>query len=234
MKRIVICSGAGLSVASGLPTFRCQGGLWEQYDINKVCFLPTFLENYILSNEFYAARRAQLKTVEPNAAHIGLVAAQKALADVAEVVHYTTNVDNLLERAGAVNVNHVHGNLTELITRWGTPEAKVVDADSVQWDDPSLYPVKPNVVFFYENAPMYQALYNEFTDLTSNDVVVVVGSSEQVVSFTYLAKMYPNQANRPKVIYITPDENETTYADVHIVKRAEDIDWVEFLSLLAK
>ncbi|MCX5884525.1 MAG: RNA polymerase subunit sigma, partial [Proteobacteria bacterium] len=31
-KRIVAITGAGMSVESGIATFRGQGGLWEKYD----------------------------------------------------------------------------------------------------------------------------------------------------------------------------------------------------------
>lgn len=230
--KIVVCSGAGLSVASGLPTFRCQNGLWEQYDLDKVCNLPKFLENYIECNEFYAARREQLKKVAPNAAHIGLSQAQRDLADVVDMVHFTTNVDDLLEQAGCQNVIHVHGNLKQLVTKWNTPEAQIVDADTVQWDDPTLYPVKPNVVFFGEIAPVYQQLAEALTSLTSDDFVFIIGSSEQVVHFGYQAKNYPQQHNRPHVFYVGPELPYACWFDTWINKKAEELDYTKIFKTL--
>ncbi len=37
MKKVMIISGAGLSAESGIRTFRDSDGLWEEYDISKVC-----------------------------------------------------------------------------------------------------------------------------------------------------------------------------------------------------
>ena len=34
-KKLLVFSGAGVSAESGLKTFRDQGGLWEDYDIQK-------------------------------------------------------------------------------------------------------------------------------------------------------------------------------------------------------
>lgn len=36
MKRIVFFTGAGMSRESGLPTFRGDGGLWDQLDVEAV------------------------------------------------------------------------------------------------------------------------------------------------------------------------------------------------------
>ena len=36
MKKIVVLTGAGMSVESGLRTFRDADGLWEEYPVAKV------------------------------------------------------------------------------------------------------------------------------------------------------------------------------------------------------
>ena len=36
MKKIVVLTGAGMSVESGLKTFRDADGLWENYPVQKV------------------------------------------------------------------------------------------------------------------------------------------------------------------------------------------------------
>ena len=37
MSKVLILTGAGVSAESGISTFRDSGGLWQNYDINKIC-----------------------------------------------------------------------------------------------------------------------------------------------------------------------------------------------------
>lgn len=186
MPKIMICSGAGLSAESGIATFRDSGGLWENHKIEEVCDITTFEANYIKVNEFYDARRKQLASVVPNDAHNKIAELTKKF----EVINFTTNVDDLLERAGCEDVKHIHGFLPEVVHRYGTGMTEIVNVghNDSQFDVLDLYPVKPNVVFFGEHAPMYQDLHNALTDLQKEDLLIVVGSSEQVVDFVSTAR----------------------------------------------
>ena len=65
-KKLSIISGAGISVASGLKTFRGEDGLWEGYDIMKVASIEGWYDDPALVLDFYNKRRSQLKSVEPN------------------------------------------------------------------------------------------------------------------------------------------------------------------------
>ena len=71
---IVVLTGAGISAASGLKTFRSQNGLWEQYAIEDVATPDAYSRNPELVEAFYNERRAQLdySNTEPNAAHFAL------------------------------------------------------------------------------------------------------------------------------------------------------------------
>ena len=107
MKRIVILSGAGMSVESGLGTFRGGGGLWDNYPVEQVATPEGYAANPALVLEFYNKRRSELLTVQPNEGH-RLVASLEEYFDVTVV---TQNVDDLHERAGSTNVIHLHGEL---------------------------------------------------------------------------------------------------------------------------
>lgn len=116
MKTIVILTGAGVSAESGLSTFRDNNGLWCNHRIEDVATPEAYARNPDLVQEFYNMRRAQLKEVEPNAAH-------HALAELAQhfdghVFLVTQNVDDLHERAEAgktlhpaYRLLHMHGEL---------------------------------------------------------------------------------------------------------------------------
>lgn len=106
-KPIVVFSGAGLSQESGIPTFRDSDGLWENHRVEDVASPEGWERDNQLVLDFYKQRFENIKNCEPNAAH-------KALARLEEkydVFHITQNIDDLLERAGATNVTHIHGSI---------------------------------------------------------------------------------------------------------------------------
>lgn len=204
MQRIIFISGAGLSAESGLSTFRSSNGLWNNFNIMDVCYLPNFLKNYIMVNEFYDQRRLQLGSVEPNSAHIKIAELSKR-KDL-DVINITTNIDDLLERAGVNQVLHLHGKLKEVITNYNTNNEKIIDIgyNKAPIDKDNLYPIKPNVVFFGELAPQYNIMYDILSKLKIDDIIVVIGSSEQVVEFTYTIKYKYNF--KGKYIFVNPDK----------------------------
>ncbi len=59
--KIVIFSGAGLSQASGLPTFRDSHGLWQQYDVWELASSKGFAKKPELVHQFYQERRLRSK-----------------------------------------------------------------------------------------------------------------------------------------------------------------------------
>ena len=79
MKRIVILTGAGMSVESGLGTFRGGGGLWDSYPVELVATPEGYRANPALVLEFYNKRRRELLTVEPNEGHRLVAALQERI-----------------------------------------------------------------------------------------------------------------------------------------------------------
>jgi len=106
---VVILTGAGVSAESGLATFRDADGLWENHDPAQLATPEAFARDPALVYRFYNARREQLKTVEPNAAHRAIAKLQRAFDG--RVFLVTQNVDDLHERAGSMDVCHMHGTL---------------------------------------------------------------------------------------------------------------------------
>ena len=108
-ENIVILTGAGISAESGLATFRAADGLWEGHRVEDVATPDAFRRDPALVHAFYDARRAQLRQVEPNAAHRAL--ARLDAEWPGELLIVTQNVDDLHERAGASRLLHMHGEL---------------------------------------------------------------------------------------------------------------------------
>ena len=70
--RILALLGAGLSAASGLPTFRGAGGLWRSHDAMLLATPEAFQADPGLVWQFYSYRRHMALQAEPNAAHHAL------------------------------------------------------------------------------------------------------------------------------------------------------------------
>lgn len=178
---IYILSGAGLSAESGISTFRgSKNSLWENHDVHKICDYLTWKDNREIVHKFYNQRRQQLKTVEPNAAHNFFAELSKKY----ETIHYTQNIDNLLERSGTQNVVHLHGFLNEMQcvacgNVWFFDSEWNPDTDRCKCN--SLKGVKPAVVFFNEKAPEYTKFFRNMSNLGPKDIVIVVGTSSNVI-----------------------------------------------------
>lgn len=110
MERVVVLSGAGLSAASGVPTFRDADGLWEGHEVTEVATPEAWRRDPPLVRRFYDLRRAHVRRVQPNAGHEALARWQQAWGPE-RVVLVTQNVDGLLQRAGAPEVWDMHGSL---------------------------------------------------------------------------------------------------------------------------
>jgi NAD-dependent deacetylase len=110
---IVILTGAGISAESGVPTFRGPDGLWEGHRVEDVATPQAFRRDPVLVQRFYDARRAALRNVAPNAAHLALA---RLDADwPGELLLVTQNVDDLHERAGSRRLLHMHGELNSAL-----------------------------------------------------------------------------------------------------------------------
>jgi NAD-dependent deacetylase len=97
---IVILTGAGISAESGLQTFRGSDGLWCGHRIEDVATPEGFAKHPARVQEFYNMRRAQLREVEPNVAHLAI--AKLAAQWHGNVTLITQNVDDLHQRAAAL------------------------------------------------------------------------------------------------------------------------------------
>lgn len=70
--RILALLGAGLSAASGLPTFRGAGGLWRSHEATSLATPEAFQRDPALVWQFYSYRRHMAVQAQPNKAHYAL------------------------------------------------------------------------------------------------------------------------------------------------------------------
>src|SRR5690606_37106195 len=108
-RSIVILTGAGISVESGIASFRDRNGIWARHDWRDYATPDAFARNPGRVHDFYNRRRRQLGDVRPNAAHHALARLEAAFAGSLLLV--TQNVDDLHEAAGSHKLVHMHGEL---------------------------------------------------------------------------------------------------------------------------
>ncbi|MFP3854176.1 MAG: NAD-dependent deacylase [Anaerolineales bacterium] len=117
LEPIVALTGAGISAESGVPTFRGEGGLWEDYRAQDLATPQAFKDDPELVWRFYAWRRQLVRGCRPNKAHTTLSEIERASDDFTLI---TQNIDGLHQRAGSQNVIELHGSLWKLrCTRCG-------------------------------------------------------------------------------------------------------------------
>lgn len=212
MKKIVVFSGAGLSKESGIPTFRDGGGLWHNHKVEDVAEYGSWYEkdNKDLMLEFYKERYENVSACEPNAAHYAIAKLQEKY----EVINYTQNIDDLLERAGCENVFHLHGKLHWRKCEWHKNITNLDGDSRFICDHREIHnkPIKitdrcpkcggnmrPDVVWFNEAVDMdYQKL-----DQLSNEsyIFIGIGTSAQVSPAADLIILFKNS---PLKFWIDP------------------------------
>ena len=176
-QKIVVFTGAGISQASGIPTFRDTDGLWKKFDAKKLASVAGFEENPQAVLDFYNARRKNLLEVQPNHAHRMLAELEKQH----DVTIITQNVDDLHERAGSSRVIHLHGELTKV-----TSSLNRFDPDCIK-EYPLDVPIRigdkaadgsqlrPYIVWFGEY--LGQEAEQAVILIENADIFVVIGTS---------------------------------------------------------
>src|ERR1700734_2717115 len=76
-KRVFVLTGAGMGVASGLKTFRGDGGYWREKPVEGLASLAGFESDPLFVWTWYNERFASYATAEPNAGHHALVELEK-------------------------------------------------------------------------------------------------------------------------------------------------------------
>ena len=108
---LLVVTGAGISRASGLPTFRGRdtGAIWRQSDVEKAT-VAYFHADPVGQWRWYLERFESLDRARPNAAHHALAALERRQVERGgEFRLVTQNIDTLHEQAGSTHLVKVHG-----------------------------------------------------------------------------------------------------------------------------
>ncbi len=121
-RKLLVITGAGISVDSGLPTYRGVGGLYnadpeEDMPIERIVSAETFAERPELTWKYLAKMEEAGRKATFNRAHAVLAEIERCGRRVCVL---TQNVDGLHRAAGSSDVIDIHGDLHDLLcTRCG-------------------------------------------------------------------------------------------------------------------
>ena len=211
--RVTVLTGAGVSAASGVPTFRGAEGLWKQYRPEQLATPEAFARDSRLVWQWYDWRRQRIAACQPNGAHAVLAAWSRRFPKFALI---TQNVDGLHERAGTRHVLRMHGSIWE-VACWsrcaGSPP---------RWQDETVplgeIPprcsycrglIRPGVVWFGE--AIDPEILMRCREATRCDVFLTVGTSAVVHPAASLV-----QEARMRGAYTAEINLEPTPASSHV------------------
>lgn len=200
-EKVVVFTGAGISAESGIPTFRDQGGLWDQYRPEELANEEAFRSRPDFVWQWYQWRRSLIRQAEPNEAHIALVEMEHMKPEFTLI---SQNVDGFHKLAGSQKLLELHGNI-QLDKCIDCQQPYEQSTEGLE--EPPLCRecgglIRPGVVWFGENlSPKVMALSAQA--VSNCDFFITIGTSaivQPAASLIYMAKQ-----NGAYIIEINPN-----------------------------
>lgn len=218
-KNLVAFTGAGISVESGIPTFRGPTGLWSKYD-PKILDIDFFIQNpkeswKYIKEIFYD----YMQDIKPNEAHYFLADLEKKGILKAVI---TQNIDNLHQKAGSKNVIEFHGtaNKLECLNCKSKFNSFEVPLENI----PPLCPkcngvLKPDFVFFKEPIPK-EAFEKSIYYSQNADVMLVIGTTGEIMPASELPLLAKQNGAAIIEINIEPSNYTNSITDIFLKDKA--------------
>lgn len=217
--RVLAITGAGISAASGVPTFRGAGGLYEGTSPYTLASPEGFASDPVKVWNWYLGRLETVMKAHPNPAHHALVDLEGIASKFTLV---TANVDDLHERAGSQHMYRLHGDLRERrcescnrVDRWRDPPQRISAVHLPRCECGGY--LRPNVVWFGEY-PWEDAVRTAFLESTQADLVLEVGSSGSV-DYGFVARAVRSSV---PVVIINPNGVSEHAGLIPIAAKAEE------------
>ncbi|WP_045234583.1 SIR2 family NAD-dependent protein deacylase [Deinococcus pimensis] len=223
---VAVMTGAGVSKASGIPTFRDgPDAWWGQVNPLKLLTQASFDRDPGAVWGWHLHKRRLSLSKGPNAAHEVLAALERR--PYASFTLVTQNIDGLHARAGSSGVLELHGSVHRArCERCG----HLYELDDLGQDDEALprcpacgEVLRPDVVWFGDDLDA-RVLSSSQRAFAEADLALVIGTSAQV----YPAASLPTLTLRGggQLVEINPEDTPLSrFADV----RVTDAAWADGL-----
>jgi len=223
---IVVFTGAGVSVESGIPDFRSPGGLWERYNPDEYATYSAFLKHPEKYWTMHKELRDIILTAQPNPAHIALAVLEHDYEKLKAVI--TQNVDFLHSRAGNTKVLEIHGSIQtyRCLSCVKVFKYNEIDTFLVHNELPPRCPqcnglIKPNTILFEESLS-FNVLQDARNEIYKADLLIVIGSSLLIYPAASLPSIAVETGAKLLIVNFEPT-NMDTYADVVIHGKAGEL-----------
>lgn len=175
-----------MGVASGLKTFRSDGGYWREKRVEALASRAGFESDPRFCWTWYNERIAAYGAARPNAGHTALVELEQRAP---QFFLATQNVDGLQSRAGSRALVELHGDLQSArCTGCGYRESLRAPFDLERIAHECGGKMRPNVVWFGESLPV-DAWERAERASADADVIIVAGTSLAVYPAASLARV---------------------------------------------
>ncbi len=211
--RIVFFSGAGVSVASGIPDFRGARGIYKEAP-EEIVSHNYFMYNTKKFYDFYFDKMVY-KNALPNECHKAVAYLNKK-GKISGVV--TQNIDSLDKIAGTNPVIEIHGTIwkNHCMKCHKYYELNDISKDKYICSCGGL--IKPDVVLYGEDLN-YSDIENAINLISSCDTLIVAGTSLVV----YPAASFVNYFKGKKLVLINLGETQiSNRADLFINGKVEE------------
>jgi NAD-dependent deacetylase len=229
MENIVVITGAGISVESGIQPFRGKSGIWEENPMEMATYhkFSTDSGHFL---EWYYNRFASCKDALPNAAHE--ILASKNIKVI------TQNIDNLHIKANhpVGSLVEIHGNINykrkinaEHLEDLELADWQSVSEDNLKKDLFGLFKIteggkinektsyRPHILLFDEYYTELFQYEKAISWILSADTIIFMGTSNSV-GFTSGA-LQIGVSKSKKVIVVDPNPSPSfIYPEVDLIK----------------
>lgn len=218
---VAVFTGAGVSVESGVPTFRGDDGIWKKFKPEDLANFDAFIRNPELVWEWYKQRKQIIATIQPNPGHCALAQLERYYKNFAVI---TQNIDNLHRRAGSTTVYELHGNIERnycISCRKQFSNEEILRGENAPRCDRCGGLIRPDVVWFGELLPT-DAWEEAEKAARRADVFFSIGTSGVV----YPAASLPQIAKRAGayLVEINPEPTPLTdFADEFLMGKSGEI-----------
>ena len=207
-RSIVVFTGAGISVPSGIPDFRSADGIYNQKTKIKASPEDIISHSFFVNNpeyfyDFYKEKMCY-PNAKPNIAHQYFADLEKKGKNVIVV---TQNIDGLHQKAGSSIVYELHGTIHQnFCTRCGRLFGLdyVMNSKGVPHCDKCGALIKPNVVL-YEESLDEDVISRAINAIMTCDTLIVIGTSLKVYPaagfLRYFKGRYLIVINKESTIY---------------------------------
>lgn len=228
-QNIVILTGAGISVASGLKTYRgvAKERKFQNINVEEQGHVDRLKDNPLGIWQLFNALRTSCLSASPNTAHSSLVKLEQNLKPEQNFTLITQNIDRLHHKAGSKNVIELYGLVTE--TCCSNRDCNLAPfTDNLEYiEEASTCPqcrsfLKPNIVLFGEPIPIDKEWQIKKV-LRNCNLFIAIGTSGTVFPAANYVRAAEYSGARTILINLEATKQKNPYFQEEYIGKAEEL-----------